>query len=135
MQTKTCNVQLSQNHGHFREVCESGTFQQFVEADNNLAEAEDLSDESIIRMVQEGEQGEDRDTDVSDSRDGTPPITSYEVMTVLGKVHNHIQLWPSDEKALDHVSRLEEAVLTNGIDTALKQTTIENYFTSGLKTN
>ncbi|KAH8029683.1 hypothetical protein HPB51_002705 [Rhipicephalus microplus] len=112
-----------------RNFGESGTFLNFVEADNNLAVAEDLSDESIVRMVQEGKQRKDADTDVSYSGDSTPLIISGEVMTVLGKVWKHIQLWPSSHEALDLVSRLEGAVLKNGIKTALKQTTIKNYFT------
>lgn len=80
-------------------------------------------------MVQEGEQGEDSDTDVSDSKDGTPPSTSGEAMTMLGKVRKHIQLWPSGHEALDLVRRVEGAVLKNGVDTALKQT-MDKYFTS-----
>ncbi|KAL3191454.1 hypothetical protein MRX96_059832 [Rhipicephalus microplus] len=86
---------------------ESGTFMNFVEADDNLAVAEDLFDESTVRLVQDGEQGEDTDTDVSDSEDSTPPMTSGKAMTVLGKVRKHMQLWPSGHKALDVVSRLE----------------------------
>ncbi|KAH6921553.1 hypothetical protein HPB50_002218 [Hyalomma asiaticum] len=104
-----------------RRFGESGTFLNFVEADNNLAVAEDLSDESIIRMVQEGEQEEDTDTDVSDSEDSTPPMTSGEVMTVLGKVRKHIQLWPSGHEALD----------LNEVDPTLKEILTFTCFEAG----
>ncbi|KAH7939240.1 hypothetical protein HPB52_009428 [Rhipicephalus sanguineus] len=99
-----------------RRFGESGTFLNFVEADNNLAVAEDLSDESIIRMVQEGEQEEDTDMDVSDSEDSTPPMTSGEVMTVLGKVRKQIQLWPSGHDALDLA---DAATCARGMDSKI----------------
>lgn len=117
---------------HSEELNESGTFQGFVEADDNLPVTEDLCDENIIRMVQEDEKSEDSATDVSGNEsDCAAPMTSGEVMIVLGRVCHHIQFWTSDrEGSLGLVTKLEEAVLKNSVNAAMKQTKLENYFTS-----
>lgn len=110
---------------------ECGTFQGFVEADDNLPVAEDLSDENIVRMVCERDE-EDSATEESDSEgDCAPPPTSGEVMSLLQQVRQHIQLWPSGHEALDLVTQLEEAVVKNSVNAAFKQTKIGDYFSSG----